>query len=349
MSTNLLFAIYIIVAVIGIIAIVLGIINWIMFSSTSASINEINDELEKKGREFDALKGSSQPNITTTPPIQENPTMVPEVNYTNGQEDIISPAAADTQIPLESVAPIENNEEAIQSEEEGTPQIDIVRNVRGEYEHPTTGVMKRETVIMKLNNNQEEELPEEEHENSIEEPIKSEVEPPKTTDIDVQMEQSHLESQIQYPEISGDTIIDNPKDAFEDFSLMREKESQSNKMVEADEVMDVISEPDEPNKIGSDEVHGITVPLFSKAQNDADFKLMWQEVQKIINDAIVPVQINIDFSEIFFLYKEEMDYLKQIFHNVKEKNCTLGFVNCSPELVKIIWEDNELGNLILDI
>lgn len=339
MSTNVLFAIYIIIAVIGILATVLGIINWIMYSSTSSTINELNDEIEKKGREFDSFKGSigntqvSQSQLANFQPPQP---LSEELQETAS----INPQPYEKQIP-QSVIQEEVNMERNEMQEDKTPQIDIVRNVRAEYEQPTSGVMKRETVIMKIEDTTENEdlsESEEQTENIAEDTSKIQNIPDISSETSI--------------EISGDTIIDNPKSdqhVFDDFSLKRNNMRENTNISSSDEVMDIISEPEDPNKIGNDEIHGITIPLFSKAQNDADFNAMWQKIQQILEDAVIPVQINIDFSDIFFLYKEEIGYLKKIYDNVKNKNCTLGFINCSPELVKIIWEDNELSNLILDI
>lgn len=339
MPTNLLFAFYVLMAIIGVIATVLGIINWIMYSTTSSAITELNDELEKKGREFDTIKSEissnqhSQSESDNLPYPQEN--IQPPINDTN------LPVTDDT-IP-EITAP----SEAAQTAEE-SPQIDIVRNVRGEYEHPTSGVMKRETVMMKIKNSDNE------NEGTVETSLKDQIEPDtlktanesKPPDPETQSVNDNTE-EISF---SDDTIIDNPKnDNLPHLSLGRNTVEDDIPASTPSEVLDIISEPEDPNKIGNDEVHGITVPLFSKAQNDADFNSMWLEVQKIIDDAIIPVQINIDFTNIFFLYNEEMEYLRKVFKNVKLKNCTIGFINCSPELVKILWEDNDLGNLILDI
>lgn len=335
MPTNLLFAFYILMAIIGVIATVLGIINWIMYSSTSSAITELNDELEKKGREFDTIKSE----------ISSNQHSLPEQENAQYPQENVQPPENNTNLPVaeENIPEIISPSEETPSAEE-SPQIDIVRNVRGEYENPTSGVMKRETVIMKIKNSDEENdsaSEEQQNQNASEtENFTKQVEPEPLTEYKTAEE-------IQF---SDDTIIDNPKsDSLPHLSLERNVVDDEIVPSGPSEILDVISEPEDPNKIGNDEIHGITVPLFSKAQNDADFNAMWLTVQKIIDDAIIPVQINVDFTNIFFLYGEEMEYLRKVYKDVKLKNCTIGFTNCSPELVKILWEDNELGNLILDI
>lgn len=349
MSNSLLYAIYIIIAVLGILATILGIINWFLYSSNSTAINHLNDEIEKKGREFDTLKGNIISTTTQQHDQSGHGSIIESQNIEPSMEPVPSTEQSTISTPeiLPNVVSDESNLQDSGHQANETPQIDIVRNVRGQYEHPTTGVMKRETVIMKLGKDgQVEDFPANEstqpdEANETNQKIREQAQP------------NYAESQKQPEiEISDKTIIDNPPnnpDAFENFSLKRNTNQNRIDEFSVDEVMDVISEIDSPNKMNNDVKHGIEIPLFSKAQNDADFNAMWQEVQKVLNDAVIPIQIKIDFTNIFFLYKEEMEYLRKVHTNVKEKNCTLGFINCSPELVKVIWEDNELGNLILDI
>lgn len=374
MSSTAVLAIYLSIAIIGVAAVVLGIINWILYSNASSAITELNDEIEKKGREFDTLKNNPHQPASTIDEAQTytNTEMVSQqqeapiqemqensaTNVEPSQNLNVEPNLSQTELPEPAVEPVINENE--------TPQIDIVRNVRGDFENPTSaGGIKRETVIMKIPD-----LLNEDTTSEIQEPENT---APKENDQNDAIYEEPITNEAI--EISGDTIIDNPQND----SLTNQQISQnlplqdsntynqmpSNPFNDSNEntinepttgapslsvdIMDVISEPDEINSIGSDKIHGITVSLYSKAQNDADFKAMWMEIQKILQDAVIPVQINIDFSDVFFLYKEEMDYLKKVYTNVKSNDFTLGFINCSPELVKVLWKDDELGNLILDI
>ena len=94
------------IVLLALLSIALGIINWALLASTSSKISGIEEEVEKKAKEFASIKRDR------TPP-QNQPSMAMEKNGPAGQFSVSS-----------SFVSQEN------------PGIEIVRNVRAGFEQP---------------------------------------------------------------------------------------------------------------------------------------------------------------------------------------------------------------------
>lgn len=112
---------------------------------------------------------------------------------------------------------------------------------------------------------------------------------------------------------------------------------------EKEEVIDIVSnQAEETSHVNA---VSVTLPLFSQATKDADFKMLWKQMIPIL-EANEYLHINIDFGNILFLYDKEIEYLHTIFDTVKIKQRTLSFIHCSHELHQILHKDPVLRNLI---
>ena len=85
------------------VSILLGIINWIYLSSTSSKMSVLEEEIEKKAKEFDAIKKEK---------LQQ------------------------TQSRGENIGPADNFDRSASSAGQENPSIEIVRNVRAEFRQP---------------------------------------------------------------------------------------------------------------------------------------------------------------------------------------------------------------------
>ncbi len=90
----------------------------------------------------------------------------------------------------------------------------------------------------------------------------------------------------------------------------------------------------------------ITIPLYSQANQDADFNTLWNKLKQTLTTS-PHLQINIDFKDVLFLYDKEIEYLQKIHKTVEIHQGKLSFIHCSLELAAILGNDPQLKNLIV--
>lgn len=238
MSFSTILIIYIGIGSIGILCIILSIINLINLSSTSSVINQLQTEIDKKEKQFDALKKGIAEHKTDAAPTYQEP-----------------------------FQPKEDNR-----------QIEVVRNIRSGYSDP-------------------EEQPRMEQ---------------KT--LDIHKSPTNPETIPSYTDNNGD-------------------------------VLDVVDEQQTAAASEQMEQQNITIPLYSQSGKDADFRTLWRTLIQAIEET-EGLHVNIDFTNIMFLYEKEIEYLRKIKQTVELQNGILSFINCSKELEPILNNDPTLCTLI---
>lgn len=293
MSYSMIYIIYLSIAIISILSIIIGIINIVRISLTSAAVNELQDEIEKKVHEFENLKkeSASYKKSPLEPILQQ--ALVSEKNLQHVQTTISG----------------YNN-----------PQIEIVRNLRegpGMMEDAKAPVL--DTPVQVRENNSFETIPQKSMP-AIDSP----------------------DSLSEKPSSMSDTAYPRDISAHENFSDLNTARPYY-KTGGKEEVIDIVS--DQAEEISRIKIPSVTLPLFSQATKDADFKMLWNQMIPIL-EAAGRHHINIDFGNILFLYDKEIEYLHTIFNTVKIRQHTLSFIHCSHELHKILDKDPVLRNLI---
>ncbi len=284
MSITSLIAIFIGIGILTIVSIFFGIINWIDLVSTSSSINQLQTELEKKYKESDSQKKSA-PAPDGYPPPQP-------------------PAAAGPDMTgLQQPPP------ALPEQEEEQQQIEIIRNVRGEFASTEQSKMHSQTI-----------------------PIQK----PHSVDP-VSSEET---GEFQQPPISP---VQTVPDSYRDFQPevnkpAEEKVTQEDVTVYRDE-METMTPP-------ASESGSITIPLYSNASQDADFNTLWKTLSGHLTTTD-HLRAIIDFKNILFLYEKEIEYLRKIHKAIELNHGTLSFIQCSSELISTLNNDPILKNLIV--
>jgi hypothetical protein len=96
------------------------------------------------------------------------------------------------------------------------------------------------------------------------------------------------------------------------------------------DVLDVVDESAAAPRSGA-----ITLTLFSNAKKDTDFAAAWQRLAQVLPDHQNP-RIDIDFSNVMFLYDRELQYLEKFRDVILRAGGTVAFVNCEAELMSIL-------------
>jgi hypothetical protein len=114
----------------------------------------------------------------------------------------------------------------------------------------------------------------------------------------------------------------------------------------SDEVLDIVTEPPHAAHQAPDPKNSLTISLFSKASQDADFTALWVVLKQFLETVPSP-RITIDFKNILFLYENEIEYLKKIHKTISVRKGALKLSSCSPELTAILSNDPILQPLIV--
>ena len=151
-----------IIVFLSFISIFLGILNWFQLVSTSSQISILEDEMEKKTKEFDTLKKERQPlqqhsfsqaiqqrgnmdnNLQSSLPEAQNPPIEVVRNVGSGFQSINAFSGNDT--PSE-ISPLTGNQssDVLDIVEAGFPQASRERNVRAGIEITLYSSTKKDT------------------------------------------------------------------------------------------------------------------------------------------------------------------------------------------------------------
>jgi hypothetical protein len=85
--------------------------------------------------------------------------------------------------------------------------------------------------------------------------------------------------------------------------------------------------------------------LFSDSSKDADFRILWQNVNHILNDQQSP-HITIDFNQIHFIYEKEMEYLEKMYYLIAGQGGSLSLINCDEELITLLNNNTLLRSIV---
>ncbi len=278
MTITTISVIYIIVGSLALVSILLAIITWVKLASTTAAINDLQDELDKKTRTMDVRQQKS---------------------YTDPSADGIASG------PVAQVFP-----------QAGDQKIEIVRNVRSQFDTPDMPVVSPQSST------------------------DPHTMPTATyaTQPPVDKESDHKQTM---PVISPDSVEPQEEPALSpDEGIMF---ATSNKP--EDDVLDVVDEPTTvpPQQPVNNNV--LSIPLYSQSSKDADFALLWKTLTEAL-DKSRNLHVTIDFSNILFLYEKEIEYLLKIHQIATIKGARLSFSNYSQELAQIISQDTTLKQYI---
>lgn len=303
-----LHTIYILIFVITGISIILSFIDWFYLLSLSGKISSLEQEIEKKAQEFDSFKkerSNNQLNHPVLPPVENQ----------------------------QAMSPNSFSDETIQ----------IIRNVRGNFEKteqlpqykttPDSGIYDQSTPEHPY---LEDSAPEDSMENpapvldtGVVEPY---VPPPTQTPFifDTPDFNAAEPQESSWPEISGygttGEHLETPVFPIEPTI----SENLQPDQIESD-VMEVVHEQ-QPQEVVQE--HPV-LPLYSDITKDADFIQLWKMLSEILASKNKPV-VSIDFSGIHFIYDKELEYLDKIYHIIAGQNGSLYFINCDPELVSLL-------------
>lgn len=284
MSFTSLIAIFIGIGILTIVSIFFGIINWIDLVSTSTSINRLQTELEKKYTESDSQKKSAPAPDGYPPPH----------HAATGEPDMTG---------------LQHPPPALPEQEEEQQQIEIIRNVRGEFASTEQSKMHSQTI-----------------------PIQK----PLSTDP----ASSEETGEFQQPPISP---VQTDPDTYSDFQPevnkpVGGKVTQEDVTVYRDE-METMTPP-------APATGSVTIPLYSNASQDADFNTLWKTLTGHLTTTN-HLMVIIDFTNILFLYEKEIEYLRKIHKAIELNHGTLSFIQCSSELISTLNNDPILKNLLV--
>lgn len=110
------------------------------------------------------------------------------------------------------------------------------------------------------------------------------------------------------------------------------------------EVLDVVSDQ-EPQERGDESAP--TIIVYSPQKKDADFERVSQELREKW-PASAPGRIVLDFSNVIFLYPQELSYLEQMETYARGHNVELSFTHCDTELRAILSQHPSLGQHVED-
>jgi hypothetical protein len=85
--------------------------------------------------------------------------------------------------------------------------------------------------------------------------------------------------------------------------------------------------------------------LYSDATKDADFQLLWKNINDILQQQ-PDAPITVDLTGIHFMYGKEMEYLEKINYLLTSQGGTLSFINCDTELHEMINQRPQLRSLV---
>ncbi len=122
MSLTLLIIIFTVIGILAIVSITVGILNWINLASSSSAVTKLQGEIEKKFQETDSQKKNSGP----SPGFQSPESKV---------------------ITAEDFNEMQHQSQL--SPQGGNNNIEIVRNVRGDFNSSNQGNLTQETIPMK--------------------------------------------------------------------------------------------------------------------------------------------------------------------------------------------------------
>jgi len=85
--------------------------------------------------------------------------------------------------------------------------------------------------------------------------------------------------------------------------------------------------------------------LFSDASKDADFKILWHNINHVLTHQQTP-RITVDFDEIHFIYAKEMEYLEKMYYLIAGQGGSLSFINCDEELTELLNKNTLLRSIV---
>ncbi len=85
--------------------------------------------------------------------------------------------------------------------------------------------------------------------------------------------------------------------------------------------------------------------LYSDATKDADFQLLWKNINDILQQQ-PSAPITVDLTGVHFMYEKEMEYLEKINYLLSSQGGTLSFINCDAELQEMINQRPQLRSLV---
>lgn len=334
MSLTLLITIFISIGVLAVVSITIGILNWISLSSSSSTLNKLQNDIEKKYQEADAQrKGTSV-----------------QTEYKRHESKVITPEHFNEMKQRGSEQPVKNQ------------NIEIVRNVRGGFASPETTHLTHESIAIHKASTEMNPQPAVQPKPPLQQspvmpqkppavpPSQPPQQPPATHPEPVNPgipPQQPKPSQPAFPQ-QAPQQPNQPK-VFINKNLIQpesaeKKEPEAGIPRDKDNVMEIVDET--PGETRRDEGTGpISLPLYSQASQDADFTALWESLKKVLEATPEP-KIAIDFKNVLFLYENEIEYLRKISKTITLRKGSLSFIFCSPELSAILANDEELKNHI---
>ena len=112
--------------------------------------------------------------------------------------------------------------------------------------------------------------------------------------------------------------------------------------------MDIVADQSSDLTIpAAQEVDTIKVPLYSGTIHDADFA----GLRRLLTDALPAMSnptVQIDFTNILYLYDKELDYLEGILALVQQHGGTMTFIDCSDDLKQALAAKPDLAGMVRD-
>jgi anti-anti-sigma regulatory factor len=277
MTTSTIYLIYSVIGILALGSIIFAIINWIKLSSTSSAINDLQAEIDKKTREFDSIK-------------KENAQLKNQIPAQDGEE---------------------NNAEGKQG-----PKIEIVRNIRSEFEDATAQTPSAPGPASYFVGDQSE-----------------------------SDDQQPQETQTDYPSVTTSESIRQDAVPAEKNRTIKKGSIISGDDKNDDEALDVVDEDKDESSVQTAQLESITIPLYSKSAKHADFKKLRNTLSQAL-DAPQQQHVNIDLKGIPSFNDKEIKNLQKICQMVEHKNGSVAFINCKGKLATLLSKDTTLGKFI---
>ena len=277
---------FIIIVSIMAVSLILAIVDWIYLASLASKASILEREVEKKSQEFDALRK----------------------DRAAGNSQIQRPMAV-----IESPEPLVNSPPP---DDPGEQTIQIVRNVRGNFEQSSSYAAS----------------------DSDQDDVQPHIAAPPDTSIGT------LEYQTVQP-FGHDHHTDTPGTGTPSPSPYPEEEEPP----PPPETVTIspyqeYGEPEESAMTRSGTAPWL-LRLYSGATKDADFQLLWKNINEILQSQ-PSAAITVDLSGINFMYEKEMEYLEKIKYLLTGQGGSILLINCDAELLELFHQHPQLRALV---
>lgn|GEM_PF-5791783 len=302
-------------AVFACVSVILGIVNLLQLSSSASKISYIEAEIDKKTREFDAIKKERMAEATERAQILENPSatgaepmlekhddgsQIEIVRSVRTQDSAILSLSRDTidhytgmhaqDLPPSSQSPVPH--EAYQPFAPAQPQAGYPSLGPSPFGTPPQPVIPSQSPPEQL---------------SAANPYGSQ-----------QSEGDYAGTQF------GDRIASGGGQ---------------------NDVLEVVNERGRLSISPEQQYTSVLIPLYSQTSRDADYHTAWQIMSETVQRVPHPYFL-IDFNGIIQITKRELGYLEHFAHTAAQYGGYMALVNCQPQVAAVIQANPTLAPLV---